>query len=99
MYEVEEIQDYQLKWLEVERDLAINWAKLPSDPFNSEPIDHVDEATERVKRNLEDYQPGASRALVLDALKKVSKSTEAFSEVWQTTCFNIVLNIGCSSFL
>lgn len=27
-----------------------------------------------VSRNLEDYQPGASRALVFDALKKVAKS-------------------------
>ena len=27
-----------------------------------------------VSKKLEDYQPGASRALVLDALKKVAKS-------------------------
>lgn len=81
MYEIDEIQDYKLKWLEAERDLAVNWAKSTSDPLSPEPIDNVDEDTERVnksllgsKRNLADYQPGANRALVLDALKKVAKS-------------------------
>ena len=81
MYEVEEIQDYRLKWLEAERDLAINWAESPSDPLNYEPVENVDKDVERVNksllvptRSLEDYQPGASRVLVFDALKKVAKS-------------------------
>ncbi len=42
MYEVSEIQDYRQKWLEVERDLAINGVELQSDPPNYEPIDNVD---------------------------------------------------------
>jgi len=29
MYEVQEIQAYKQKWLEAERDLAINWAEPP----------------------------------------------------------------------
>ncbi len=42
--------------------------------------DNKNTPTERVKKphltakNLEEYQPGASRTLVLDALKKVAKS-------------------------
>ncbi len=81
MYEVPESEDYKQKWLEAERDLAINWALPPSDSLNYEPIENVDKDTERVNksllvptRSLEDYQPGASRAVVLDALKKVTKS-------------------------
>ena len=42
MYEVFEIQDYRQKWLEAERDLAINWIELQSNPVNCEPIDNVD---------------------------------------------------------
>ena len=42
MYEVSEIQDYKQKWLEAERDLAINWVEPPSDPLSYEPIDNVD---------------------------------------------------------
>lgn len=50
MYEVQEIQDYKQKWLEAERDLAINWAEPP---FDLESIDSVDKDTERAnKRNL-----------------------------------------------
>ena len=81
MYEVEEIQDYKLKWLEAERDLAINWAEPPSDPLNYEPIEDIGKDTERVNkslldttRNLEDYQPGTTRVRVFEALKKVAKS-------------------------
>jgi len=29
MYEVSDIQEYRQKWLEVERDLAVNWAEFP----------------------------------------------------------------------
>lgn len=66
MYEVAEIQDYEQKWLEAERDLAINWVKLQPDSPNYEPIDNGDKDTERANkslstsRNLEDYQPGAT---------------------------------------
>ena len=80
MYEVPEIQDYKQKWLEAERDLALNWAELPIVSLNDEPIDNVDRTTERVNksrlpsRNLEDYKPGASRAEVFQALKKVATS-------------------------
>jgi len=80
MYEVFEIQDYRQKWLEAERDLALNWVEPPFDPLNYEPIDNVDKDTERVNkslltpRNLEDYQPGATQARVFEALKKVAKS-------------------------
>jgi len=42
MYEVAEIQDYRQKWLEAERDLAINWIEFQSDSPNYEPIDNVD---------------------------------------------------------
>lgn len=42
MYEVTEIQDYIQKWLEAERDLAINGRGLQSYPYNYEPIDNVD---------------------------------------------------------
>ena len=80
MYEVSEIQDYRQKWLEAERDLAINGVELQSDSINCEPIDIIDKDSERVKeslltpRNLEDYQPGATQAHVLKALKKVANS-------------------------
>ncbi len=52
MYEVSEIQDYRQKWLEAERDLAINWVELPSDSPYYEPIDNVDKDTERVSKSL-----------------------------------------------
>ena len=81
MYEIDEIQDYKLKWLEAERDLAINWAEPTSDPLTSEPIDNVEKDTERVNkslldstRNLEDYQigtviaTGGSSQVYLDAV-------------------------------
>ena len=42
MYEVSDIQKYRQKWLEAERDLAINWAEPPFGPTNYEPIDNVD---------------------------------------------------------
>ena len=51
MYEVSEIQDYRQKWLEAERDLAINWAEPPFGPTNYEPIDNVDKDTERVNKS------------------------------------------------
>ncbi len=72
MYEIsKENQDYKQKWLEVERDLALMGIVPQSGSPNYGPIVDVDKDMERVnKRNLEDYQPGASRALVLDALKK-----------------------------
>lgn len=80
MYEISDIQDYKQKWLEAERALAINWVELPSDKPNDEPIDNVDNDTERVNksflpsRNLEDYQPGATQTRVFEALKTVAKS-------------------------
>ena len=43
MCEVIEIQDYIQKWLEAERDLAINGRGLQSYPYNFEPIDNLDE--------------------------------------------------------
>ncbi len=51
MYEIEEIQDYKLKWLEAERDLAINWAEPPSNPLNYEPIEDVDKDTEPINKS------------------------------------------------
>lgn len=48
MYEVEEIQDYKLKWLEAERNLAINWAELQSYPLNYEPMENVDKDIEPI---------------------------------------------------
>jgi len=80
MYEISEIQDYRQKWLEAERDLAINWIELQPASPNYEPIDNADKDTERVKellltpKNLEDYQPSATQVHVFEALKKVAKS-------------------------
>ena len=80
MYEVSDIQEYRQKWLEAERDLAVNWAEFPSVPPDYEPVDNVDKGTERVNKSLstpkklEDYQPGATRVQVFDGLKKVVKS-------------------------
>ena len=36
MYEIDDIQDYKQKWLEAERELAINWVEIPSIPLDSE---------------------------------------------------------------
>jgi hypothetical protein len=64
MYEVTEIQEYRKKWLEAERDLAINWVEPLSIPLSYEPVDHVDKNIEPISephsnsRKLEDYQPG-----------------------------------------
>lgn len=49
MYEVPDIQDYEQKWLEAERDLAISWAELPSNPFDYEPIDKDAECAQSSK--------------------------------------------------
>lgn len=42
MYEVTDIQDYIQKWLEAERDLAINGRGLQYNLYNYEPKDNVD---------------------------------------------------------
>ena len=39
MYEITEIQEYRQKWLEAERDLALNWVEPLSIPIICEPID------------------------------------------------------------
>ncbi len=76
MYEVSDIQEYRQKWLEAERDLAINWVELPVAPLDDEPTDNVDRDTEHnnksllTPRKLKDYQPGATQAHVVEALKK-----------------------------
>jgi len=50
MYEVQDIQDYKQKWLEAERDLAVNWVEPPSLPLNHGPIGNVDKDTKRAKK-------------------------------------------------
>ncbi|MDP2919822.1 MAG: hypothetical protein Q8O43_06370 [Dehalococcoidia bacterium] len=61
MYEIPEIQDYRQKWLEAERDLALNWVEPP-------PLDNIDKDIEPINepfpasRKLEDYQPGATKS-------------------------------------
>ncbi len=66
VYSKPSCKDYYIKLLEAERDWLIKsyelqllypWVVPPSNPFNpepinSEPIDSVDEATERVNRSL-----------------------------------------------
>ena len=42
MSEGPDIQDYIQKWLEAERDLAINGAGLQSYPYDYEPTDAVE---------------------------------------------------------
>lgn len=79
MYEVTEIQDYRQKWLEAERDLALNWIEPLSIPLY-EPLDHIDKNIEPIdeppstSRKLEDYQPGATREEVLHFMEKVVTS-------------------------
>lgn len=48
MYEVTEIEDYREKWLEAERDIAINWGEYLFVPVNYEPVDHVDKNIEPI---------------------------------------------------
>ena len=82
MYEVSEteIQNYRQKWLEAERELAINGVVPQSNPPHYEPIDDVDKDIERINkslpasRNLEDYQPGTTKTQVFSALKKVART-------------------------
>lgn len=80
MLEAPEVQDYGQKWLEAERDLAINWVELPVALLDDEAVDNADRDTERVNksrlpsRKLEDYRPGATQAHVFDALKKAARS-------------------------
>lgn len=82
MYEIpeSEVQDYGQKWLEAERELVLNWVDIPVAPLNGEPRDNADRDSKRVSkalllpRMLEDYQPGATQAHVLQALKRVAKS-------------------------
>ena len=85
MYEIPEIQDYRQKWLEAERDLAINWVQPPSISPSYEPFDNVDKDIESINeslstsRKLEDYQPGATKTQVLSALKKVTRTPKQLS--------------------
>ena len=80
MYDIPEIQDYKQKWLEAERDLAINWVEPPSNLNNCEPIDNehkdIEPFTEQptISRKIEDYRPGATRGQVFTALKKVARA-------------------------
>ena len=83
MYSREE--SYDTAWLKAERDLATSGYVLPLEslatPSSEDDILSIldEKILKHIQRNpnptkLEDYQPGASRALVLDALKKVAKS-------------------------
>ncbi len=82
MYARPEIKDYRDKWLEAERELAINGAQviewLPS--AHSEPTEHIDvppdaPKPEKARRhNLEDCSLGVSRKDVLLALRRVAKT-------------------------
>lgn len=80
MYEIPETQDYLQKWLEAERELAMNWIVLPPvDSLTWEPVN-----TDRVKddisepvitpRNFEDCRPAATRRDVSKSIKKVAAS-------------------------
>ena len=83
MYTREE--SYDTAWLKAERDLAISSYGLPQEPLvaPSSKDDILPLMNEKILKDvqqnpkpakLEDYQPGASRARVLDTLKKVAKS-------------------------
>ena len=75
-------ESYDTALLKAERDLATSGYELPvvSPTSGDDTLPMPDEkALEYLQRHpkpakLEDYQPGASRTLVLDALKKVAKS-------------------------
>ena len=43
MYEVQDIQDYEQKWLKAERDLAINWVEWPYPFPDVPPQKNIDE--------------------------------------------------------
>lgn len=85
MYEVAEIQEYRQKWLEAERELALNWIEPLSIHLDYEPIDHVDKNLEPINeppstsRKLEDYQPGVTKIQVFSALKKVARTPKQLS--------------------
>ncbi len=78
-------ESYVTAWLKAERDLATSGyttspdqSSTPSAADDIIPeLDKEDMKKFRYNPNpakLEDYQPGASQTLVLDALKKVAKS-------------------------
>lgn len=51
MYEVADIEDYREKWLEAERELAINWIEDLSIPLSYEPINDVDKNLEPINES------------------------------------------------
>ncbi len=76
-------ESYDTAWLKAERDLAISSYELPLESLVSpSPKDDIlpilnEKIIKDIQRNptkLENYRPGVSRAIVLDALKKVAKS-------------------------
>ena len=72
MYEIDDIQDYKMKWLEAERDLALNWAERPSSPLDYEPIENIAHETpvflDLVKRGLSDAAEGRVSRINLDKI-------------------------------
>jgi len=53
MNEISEFQDYRQKWLEAERELAMNWAEPPSNPPCLEPVDNINIDKENIDKDIE----------------------------------------------
>ncbi len=85
MYSREE--SYDTAWLKAERDLATSGYVLPLDslatPSSEDDILPIldEKILKHIQQNpnptkLENYQPGANRDLVFDALKKVARTSK-----------------------